>query len=94
MKYVIFLDNFVTSTKLFKALKTMGIGACGTAKAGCGFLMELLRLRAAATKNKDWGKKALMTVKADKKLNIEEGDVLCLAWMDLNKVQFMTTTHH
>ena len=71
----------------------MGIGACGTAKAGCGFPMELLRLRAAATKNKDWGEKALMTVKADKKLNIEEGDVLCLAWVDLNTVQFMTTTH-
>ena len=93
LKYAVFLDNFFTNIKLFKALKTMGIGACGTAKAGCGFPAELLHLRAAATKNKDWGKKAIMTVKEDKKTNIEEGDILCMAWVDLNTVQFMTTIH-
>ena len=34
-----------------------------------------------------------MTVKADKKLNIEEGNMLYLAWVDLNKGQFRTTIH-
>jgi carbonic anhydrase len=33
-----------------------------------------------------------MTVKSDKKLNIKEG-VLCMAWVDLNTVQYMTTIH-
>ena len=95
LKYVIFLDNIFTNTKLFKALKTIGIGACGTAKSGCGFPVDLPRLRVAATKNKDWGKKALMTVPANKnnKSNIDDGDILCIAWVDLNTVQFMTTVH-
>jgi hypothetical protein len=92
-KYAVFLDNFFTNARLFKALKIIGIGACGTAKSGCGFPVDLLRLRAAATKNKDWGKKAIMTTKADKKTGIEEGDILCMAWVDLNIVQFMTIIH-
>jgi hypothetical protein len=91
VKYVVFLDNFFTNSRLFKALKTMGIGACGTAKSGCGYSIDLLRLRAAATKNKDWGKKAITTIKADK--FVEDGDILCMAWVDLNTVQFMTTIH-
>ena len=95
LKYVIFLDNFFTNTKLFKALKTIGIVACGTAKSGCGFPVDLLRLRIAATKNKDWGKKALMTVTANKskKSNIDDGDILCMAWVDLNTLQLLTTVH-
>jgi hypothetical protein len=77
IKYAVFLDNFFTNTRLFKALKTIGIEACGTAKSGCGFSVDLLRLRAAATKNKDWGKKAITTIKADK--FVEDGDILCMA---------------
>jgi hypothetical protein len=69
------------------------MGACGTVKIGSGYPEELVRIRAAANKSKDWGKMGLMTVKSDKKLNIEEGDVLCMAWVDLNTVQYMTTIH-
>ena len=39
-KFVLFVDNFFTNTRLFKALKTMIIGTCGTAKAGSGFLIN------------------------------------------------------
>jgi hypothetical protein len=91
LKYVVFLDNFFTNIRLFKALKTIGIGACGTVKSGCGFSADLLRLRAAATKNKNWGEKAIITVKRDKL--IEEGDILCMVWVDLNIVQFMIIIH-
>ena len=90
-KYVVFFDKFFTNTRLFKALKSIGIGACGTAKSGCGFPVDLLRLRAATTKNKDWGKKAITIVKKD--IIVEEGDILCIAWVDLNTVQFITTVH-
>ena len=36
-----------------------------------------------------------MTVPANKskKSNIDDGDILCMAWVDLNTVQFMTTVH-
>jgi hypothetical protein len=47
--------------------------------------------RAATTKQKDWGNQGLLTVKSDKIL--DDGDVLCMAWVDLNTVQYMTTTH-
>jgi hypothetical protein len=77
LKYAIFLNNFFTNIRLFKALKAMRIGACETTKSGCGFPIDLLQLRAAATKNKDWGKKALTTIKADK--IIEDEDILCMA---------------
>ena len=45
LKYVISLGNFFTNTKLFKALKTIEIGACGTAKSGCGFPVDCNGLR-------------------------------------------------
>jgi hypothetical protein len=34
-----------------------------------------------------------MTVRSDKKMKIDDGDVLCMAWVDLNTVQYMTTMH-
>lgn len=90
--FVLFIDNFFNA-RLLKALGTMGIGACGTAKVGSGFPTELVTIRAAAIKQKDWGKIGLMTVRSDKKSNIDDGNVLCMAWVDLNTVQYMTTTH-
>ena len=36
LNYVLFCDNFFTSTKPFKALRSIGIAACGTAKKGSG----------------------------------------------------------
>ena len=59
---VCFVDNFFTNARLFKVLKTMNVGACGTAKVGCGYPLELVRLRATATKQKDWGKMGIMTI--------------------------------
>jgi hypothetical protein len=50
--YALFVDNFFTSAKLFKALKTLNIEACETAKVESEFSKQLIRLRAAATKKK------------------------------------------
>lgn len=82
--YILYTDNFFTSIKLYKCLRSIGIAACGTAKAGSGFHPSLLAIRDAATKKKDWGLKAYTVV---------DDEVLCLAWVDNNTVQLMTTAH-
>ncbi len=69
----------------------MRIGTCDTTKVGSGFPIELVAIRAAAIKQKDWGKMSLMTIKSDKL--IDDEDVLCMAWVDLNTVQYMTISH-
>ena len=84
LNYTLFCDNFITSTKLFKALRSLGIAACGTAKKGSGFPAKLLALRDMAIKSKHWGLRASTTV----------DEVLCLGWVDNNTVQLMTTRHH
>ncbi len=91
--YALFVDNFFISVKLFKALKIMNIEACETTKVESGFLTQLIRLRAAATKEKHWGKMSLMIVESNKKMNIEKENVLCMIWVDLNIVQYMITMH-
>ncbi len=91
LDFVVFMDNFFINARLFKALRLMNIGACGTVKVGSGFSTELVAIRAAVIKQKDWGKQGLMTVKSDK--IIDDGDILCMAWVDLNTVQYMTTFH-
>ena len=48
--YVVYMDNFFTNVKLYTALKELGIRACGTAKNGSGFPVELLTLREVLTK--------------------------------------------
>ena len=88
-----FVDNFFTNTRLFNALKTINIGACGTAKAGSGFSDQLLRMRVAATKQTDWWEMGLMTTESSKKFGVDDGDILYMAWVDLNTVQYMTTCH-
>lgn len=50
--YVVFMDNFFINVKLLTALKQIGIGGCGTAKAGSGFPPELLEIRELSTKKK------------------------------------------
>jgi Transposase IS4 len=42
--YVLHLDNFFTTRKLYQELYERGIGANGTAKAGSGILKELAYL--------------------------------------------------
>ena len=80
----LFCDNFFTSTKLFKALRSIGIAASGTAKKGLGFSEELLAIRDVTSKGKDWGLQAHMVV---------DDKVLCMGWVDNNGVQYMTTGH-
>ena len=82
--YILYTDNFFTSTKLFKALRTLGIGACGTAKSGSGYPASLLAIRDAATKKNNWGLEAHTVV---------DEEILCMAWVDLNTVQLMTTAY-
>lgn len=48
--------------------------------------VEQIQIRAAATKQKDWGKKGLTTNNADPRMKVDEGDVLCMAWVDLNTI--------
>ena len=66
------------------ALKALGVGAVETAKQGSGFDENLLKLKAVATKEKNWGTTAVTTVK---------NHVLCMAWQDNNTVLLMTTAH-
>lgn len=82
--YVVFMDNFFTNVKLLKALKNIGIGARGTAKAGSGFPVELLQIRELSTKKKNWGMRTYTTATPD---------VLCFVWQDLGTTQIMTTVH-
>ena len=59
--------------------------------AGSGFPDQLLRMRVAATKQTDRGRMGLMTTESSKKFGFDDGDILCIAWVDLNTVQYMTT---
>ena len=83
-EYILYTDNFFTSTKLFKALRTLGIGACDTAKSGSGYPPSLLAIRDATTKKNNWGLEAHTVVDG----------VLCMAWVDLNTVQLMTIAYN
>ena len=42
--HVVYMDNFFTNVKLYKALKELEIEACETAKNGSGFPIKLLTL--------------------------------------------------
>lgn len=72
--YVVFIDNFFTNVKLLIALRELGIGVCGIAKAGSGYPIELLEIQELSTKKNDWGIKEYTTASKD---------VLCLVWQDL-----------
>ena len=81
--FIVFMDNFFCSIKLFKALRSIGLAACGTAKKGSGFPIKLLAFRDVASKKNNWGLRSHMTV----------DDVLCMSWVDNTSVQLMTTAH-
>lgn len=91
--FVQFIDNFFINARLFKVLGTMSIEICETIKVERGFFSELAIIRAAVTKQKDWDKMSLMIVRTDKKWNLDNENVLCMIWVDLNIVQYMTITH-
>ncbi len=85
------MDNFFINARLFTGLKLMNIKACDTIKIRSEFSIELVIIRAAATKQKDWDKQDLITIKSNK--IIDDENVLCMIWVDLNIVQFMITMH-
>ena len=51
-EYVVYLDNFFSSIKLFRSLKSLRIGAMSTSKKGSGFDEDLLKLKAISTKER------------------------------------------
>ena len=78
------MDDFFTNVKLMKALKDIGIGTCGIAKAGSGFPVELLQIRELSTKKKNWEMRTYTAATSQ---------VLCFVWQDLGTTQIMTTVH-
>ena len=82
-EYILYTDNFFTSTKLFKAFRTLGIDACDIAKSGSEYPPSLLAVRDAITKKNNWGLKAHTVI----------DEVLCMTWIDFNTVQLMTTAY-
>ncbi len=91
LDFVMFMNNFFINARLFKILRLMNIAVCDTIKINNDFSKELIIIRAAAIKQKDWDKMNLMIVKSNKL--IDDDDVLCMTWMNLNIVQYMITFH-
>ena len=83
LKYVAFVDNFFTKTALFSHLKSLGIGACGTAKMGSGIPPVQVAIKEVSQKSKHWGFQTVTT----------GTDALSLTWQDNNTVIMMTTAH-
>jgi hypothetical protein len=51
--HVVYLDNFFSTVELYSDLKRLGIGACGTCKAGSDIPQPLSDLRGALSMQ-DW----------------------------------------
>jgi hypothetical protein len=69
----------------------MNIEICDTIKVESEYSTELMKIRTAAIKQKDWSKMSLMIIKSDKIIKNE--DVLCMIWMNLNIVQYIIIVH-
>ena len=82
-KYVVFVDNFFTKTDLFKHLKSLGFGACGTSKKGSGVPPVQVAIKEVSQKSKHWGFRTITC----------NADTLSLTWQDNNTVMLMTTAH-
>jgi hypothetical protein len=89
LDFVLFTNYFFTNARLFKALRMRSIETCDTINIDSNYLIELMRIETAVIKQKDWDKMSLMTVKSDKKMNIDDEDVLCITWVNNNIVQYM-----
>ncbi len=83
--YTIYLDNLLTSTQLFRGLKFVGIGACGTTRATSSpdfpALLHLLKDKYGHIL--PWG--TLVAIPVD--------GVLCLSWIDNNTLLSLSTVH-
>ena len=81
--YILHLNNFFTTRKLYQELYELGISANGTAKAGSGIPKELAYLRDVMTKQNDhreW-------------FNWVVGNVNCIAFCDSASKAMMTTVY-
>jgi hypothetical protein len=94
--------------ELYNDLKKLGIGACGTCKAGSGIPQPLSNLRGALSMQ-DWGyrnsqrTKSQVTdyqkqpngrKKAVKTTKSDSEEVNCFIWQDMKPVQFMTIVYN
>jgi hypothetical protein len=76
------MDNYFSTVSLFKALRDIRCGACGTTRKQGGIPSELVELK-EHIKSIPWGE--LYTSEAR--------GVLCLAWQDNNIVLVLSTIH-
>ena len=83
-EYILYIDNFFTSTKLFKTLRTLDRKTCNTTKSDSKYSANLLTIRDAITKKNNWELKT-HTVINEK--------ILCMIWVNLNTMQLMTTAY-
>jgi hypothetical protein len=105
--HVVYLDNFFSTVELYSDLKSLGIGACGTCKAGSGIPRPLSDLRGALTMQ-NWGYRRTQRTKPEvtvyqkgpngkkkvtKQTKPGSQEVNCAIWQDMKPVQFMTTVH-
>ena len=82
--YVLHLNNFFITRRLYQKLYELGIGANGTAKAGSGIPKELACLRDAITKQKDY----------KEWFNYVIESVNCIAFYDIASKAIITTIHN
>ena len=81
--FAVVLDNFFTTHRLYTELRAWGVGAFGTAKAGSGIPAELILLREAIIKEKNY---SLMYNKVWEGVNY-------LSFVDMKATWIMTIIH-
>jgi hypothetical protein len=84
-QFQVIFDNFFTTTRLFDELRSWGVGAFGTAKAGSGIPRPHLLIEKVATKEKNYGELVNTVISA--------GRVNCVTFIDNGAVWMMTTIH-
>lgn len=83
LHYNIYMDNYILSQALFIKLRSLGIGACGTARVNkSAFPPDLVDKR----KNIPWNE--MKEESAD-----QEGRILGFQWQDNSAVHFLSTIH-
>jgi Transposase IS4 len=84
-QFQVVFDNFFTTTRLFDELRSWGVGAFGTAKAGSGIPKPHIMIDKVATKEKNYGE-VVNTV-------ISRGNINCITFIDNGAVWMMSTVH-
>src|SRR5207244_2605901 len=78
----VFMDNYFSNIPLFKALRQIGIGACGTARINSSRFPPELKVK--KNQKLDWN--VLSGVVIDE-------SVLAVFWMDNGPVTMLSTIH-